>query len=382
MRGRCAKGFVAGIAALAVPLTFGLATPANAADSDGDGIPNKFESAGWWDSPNNQGGALQQWTDKNFPTACNNDTSAPAWQAVLVYPPDDDPQVQTVSEKVEFRRIVSRAESIFAASAEKVLNDMADVKQSRAPRWTTFTDQTGKCAPILGKTQIPKSEFPRGCETVNGSSSCDPAEGDVSPSSFFDYMETQQGKNDPNRKYIYFMQNPYPQAAAGTAQSNTGCDWDKTAANCSNDMGHVLVNAPSIFANYWGNEADGKQAADTIAHEMAHNLGAVGYNSPDRNPYNGAHSKDCWDLLCYPLTADTTGQTYDSGCGTEGEEESKWTYRLDCGHDGSFNADNPTTGYLSTHWNVADNSFLWGGLPQSAGASRSTSSSGSEIIVD
>lgn len=366
--GKILKGVAAAFSAVALPLTMGLGSPAVAADSDGDGIPNKFEQADWWNTPNNYNGGIQRWTDKNFPTACNNDTTLPAFQAVLVYPNGEAPDVDTLDEKKEFRRIVSRAESIFGASTERVLNTMDDVRQSRAPRWTTFVEKgSGKCAPILGKESIPAAKFPH-------------SSSDWTATDFWNYMETERGKNDPDRKYVYFMQNYDDMDYAGVAQSTSWDDTNKSFSNRSNDMTHMLVYSPPLMTGFWGNEEDGKLRSEVLAHEIGHSIGMVGDNSPDENPNNSAHSLDCWEVMCYPAIS-SPNQHYDTGCGPKSDDNNRHSYRFDCNDDGTWNVNDPQSGYLSTHWNPTDNRFLWGGELSGAGASARTQMPGPDFPV-
>ena len=85
------------------------------------------------------------------------------------------------------------------------------------------------------------------------------------------------------------------------------------------------------------------------AHELLHTLGAVQSSAP--NSTSAGHCVDENDTMCY---VDTSGTSMLSSC------PGFPSWQVDCSLDDYFNADADPSGYLSTHWNVADSSFLEG----------------------
>lgn len=89
-----------------------------------------------------------------------------------------------------------------------------------------------------------------------------------------------------------------------------------------------------------------------VAHEVVHMLGAV-QPSAARDS-GGLHCRDEWDLMCYN---DGHARVYvDRKCATRALDE-----RLDCNKNDYFNTRPARGSYLAVKWNVARNSFLWGG---------------------
>lgn len=91
------------------------------------------------------------------------------------------------------------------------------------------------------------------------------------------------------------------------------------------------------------------------AHELTHTFGGVQDSAPHSTSRQGgfAHCSDEWDVMCY---ADATGVAMSTACPDQGND-----YRLDCNHDDYFDASASPSGYLATHWNVANSSWLSGG---------------------
>lgn len=89
----------------------------------------------------------------------------------------------------------------------------------------------------------------------------------------------------------------------------------------------------------------GHQSAHTETHELLHTLGAVQTSSPNSNGLG--HCRDEPDIMCYPEGGVKTFKR----CQVRIE-------LLDCGSDDYFNARATAGTYLSTHWNIANSSFL------------------------
>jgi len=92
----------------------------------------------------------------------------------------------------------------------------------------------------------------------------------------------------------------------------------------------------------WGG---GSTGADTEAHELFHTLGAVQLSAPNSNGLG--HCTDAPDLMCYS----EHGVNVHQAC-------PGYAKILDCGGDDYFNANPPSGSYLTTHWNIANSSFL------------------------
>jgi hypothetical protein len=133
------------------------------------------------------------------------------------------------------------------------------------------------------------------------------------------------GYNDPNRKYIVFTQSTvYCGIATVVKDSAPGAD------NKNNTGGGYA----RIDKACW--------SPMVTTHELAHTLGAVQPDAPHATAY--WHCTDEADVMCYH---DGPGSVMRSRCPLEA---------FDCNNDDYFSL-NPT-GYLTSHWNVANSSFL------------------------
>ncbi len=88
--------------------------------------------------------------------------------------------------------------------------------------------------------------------------------------------------------------------------------------------------------------------APVSLHELTHMLGAVQRSAPHATDYG--HCTDEYDIMCYP---DGPGSTMVTRC-----PDQNLDVLLDCGGDDYFNPQPSDGSYLSSHWNVADSSFL------------------------
>ncbi len=89
------------------------------------------------------------------------------------------------------------------------------------------------------------------------------------------------------------------------------------------------------------------------AHELMHNLGGVQPSAPHAT--KGWHCTDESDEMCY---IDGSGIVMTNSCPSVNSQSTLF----DCNHDDYFYAGVPPIGnYLSTHWNIANSSFLIGG---------------------
>ena len=142
-----------------------------------------------------------------------------------------------------------------------------------------------------------------------------------------------KGYDNNNKKYMVF-------ADGGT---NTPCGLgdvysDSTANLEYNDNNGLHPQYAVVWKGCW----DGPEV-----HELMHTLGAVVPGAPHRTA--GGHCYDDNDVMCYQ---DADNVTIWLRCKSE-----FYTWIYDCGKDDYFNAVNPS-GWLSTHWNTANSSFL------------------------
>lgn len=147
-----------------------------------------------------------------------------------------------------------------------------------------------------------------------------------------------QGYNRTDRKYLVFAEtNAYSLGIA-----NVYPDSSLSPSNAHNS-GPMYTSTP---VNLWG--------ASNPAHELMHTLGGVQSDAP-----HGTVNKHCWDeydRMCYKDDPSTPDMQY--LCPDPAYEQ-----RFDCGHDDYFHTNPPAGGYLATHWNAANNSFLIGAEP-------------------
>ncbi|WP_405010334.1 RICIN domain-containing protein [Kitasatospora sp. NBC_01539] len=144
-----------------------------------------------------------------------------------------------------------------------------------------------------------------------------------------------QGFNRKDRKYMIFADaNVYCGIGTFNGDERPGQD------NLSN------------FGPSYGRTDNGCWSGSTAAHELGHNLGAVNNSAPHTS--KGAHCVDEWDIMCY--SDSPYYPKMEVRCASRAEDE-----RLDCNHDDYFNTAPSPGSYLSTHWNVADNRFLFSG---------------------
>ncbi|MFD0531045.1 RICIN domain-containing protein [Kitasatospora arboriphila] len=142
-----------------------------------------------------------------------------------------------------------------------------------------------------------------------------------------------QGFNRKDRKYMVFADaNVYCGIGTFNGDERPGQD------NLSN------------FGPSYGRTDNGCWGGSTAAHELGHNLGAVNNSAPHTS--KGAHCVDEWDIMCY--SDSPYYPKMQTLCPNRAEDD-----RLDCNHDDYFNTDPQPGSYLTTHWNIANNQFLF-----------------------
>lgn len=352
------KRFIALLCALTLTVTTALAlatSPAHA-DHDGDNVPDEFEVSGWWNNPSNTTStAEQKWTYANFPVTCNTDSSLPAIQVLWVTKPGQTPFVDDPVKLGKIRDDFNRVASVYAASAQKHPANNAELLTDKTPRFITWTSGSGRCYPTFTKVEIPASTY------------------DAGVSAIWAHLRSI-GYNAANRKYLSMIQTPpandpaWPYA--GIAEHPGYYDGaDKTVNNDANNGSHLLAVAYSTSIGGW--------MAKTLAHEIGHALGALAQYAPNRNTSNGAHPKDCMEIMCYTPLNQTAGQL--DICGQD-NMSNPTAFRLDCNRD-DYWKNNPTSGYLLTNFNVnTDSTYIWGGGSTSGFAPRATN--GATVFVD
>lgn len=158
---------------------------------------------------------------------------------------------------------------------------------------------------------------------------------------------SRMGFDRPDRKYIMWADSDRLCGIAGVSL-------DERKRNNANDgarPGYARVDRPC-----WGYEGS------VVAHEVTHTLGAVLPTAPNATP--SGHCTDEYDLMCYP---DAPGVVMETVCIDRGRD-----LLLDCNNDDYFHPNPPPGSWLSTHWNVADSSFLQRITPELTGGERFT----------
>jgi hypothetical protein len=153
-----------------------------------------------------------------------------------------------------------------------------------------------------------------------------------------------------DRKYLSWVDKKYTDAAGNIVKCGQGSlqiDDNPTSANANNTSGGYAW----AWKGCW-NYAE--------PHELTHMLGAVQgkwvnpstgavrTGSPHSTP--GMHCYDGHDVMCYN---DGTGYALQNIC----TNAIAW-WRLDCGKNDYFRGNSPASGYLSNHWNTANNRFI------------------------
>lgn len=120
------------------------------------------------------------------------------------------------------------------------------------------------------------------------------------------------------------------------------------SSNANN--GHPLVAGlmARVDNGCWG------QANSVEAHELVHTFGGVQPSAPHAT--SGLHCTDDKDRMCY-LDGSPPNVLFQVCTGATDEN------RLDCNNDDYFHTA-PGSGYLTTHWNVANSAFLSTSAPQ------------------
>ncbi len=141
--------------------------------------------------------------------------------------------------------------------------------------------------------------------------------------------------------------------------------WTEASAYCGigtvygDDQPSATANTNNLVVQYSRSDRQCWDYAE--AHEITHNLGGVQNSAP--NATGGLHCRDEADLMCYPDGGPSGQMISPYPCGDLAGEA-----LLDCRNDDYFAATPPAGGYLSTHWNTADNAAL----SRSAGPTTST----------
>ncbi len=202
--------------------------------------------------------------------------------------------------------------SQYAADADYQINVSAGVSgQGRRVRYVTSLD----CVLSIARVTLSST-------------------GDDSFSAMRQQLQAQ-GYNRSDRKYLVWMDASVGICGLGELYAD-----DSAAATNVNNRGpaYARVDAPC-----WGYAE---------AHELLHTLGAVQDSAPHSS--GAGHCVDENDTMCY---VDTSGSPMTNAC------PSQPSWQVDCSLDDYFNAASDRTGYLATHWDVADSAFLEGGPP-------------------
>jgi hypothetical protein len=232
---------------------------------------------------------------------------------------------------------------IWAAEVNAIYNaSAAETNGSRQIRWVH--SNSANCQLTVSKVKLPSSTTNNFSATIN--------------------VLHNKGFNKSNRKYSVWMDVPQSQSGiCGIGQFIA--DESPGSGNKNNGPSSVPGMVARTDRDCWGllsDDSDGGGFAVTAemveAHELGHTFGAVQKGAPHSThsagsgPPNG-HCFDEWDAMCYDddFNNSTFPLTYSGTCLVSRAA------LLDCGHNDYFHT-NPTSGYLTTHWNAAKNSFL------------------------
>lgn len=176
----------------------------------------------------------------------------------------------------------------------------------------------------------------------------------VSPEALVDFQATvtdvaEAGYARGDRKYLMFVATTNGVCGLGTAPA----DDRPTADNAAN----TTVGYARIDSDCWTTGDEGYYSV--AAHELSHTFGGVQTTAPHGTTLR--HCTDEWDVLCYDddgPQGEATTQVLceDDRPDTAGSGDLN-DRLLDCHGDDYFNAGTPS-GWLATHWNVANSVFL------------------------
>ncbi|WP_343910330.1 hypothetical protein [Nocardioides aquiterrae] len=313
----------------------------------------------WYERSNGAPGWTERWVYPDLPVACYQPaaaggTSASAWQVLWVRPSGER---STLAPKLANARMALRAAgSVFPASAGRFFGSDADLyRDSLSPRWVTTDD----CRISVREVPAPADVYDRGPWAT-------------SDGGLRDWL-VAQGFSEPNRKYVVLLQRT-PRYATG---DNPESGWQPHAEDYAASLGDSdpsLDNAANynsfLFVAVGGlpkrpDPAMADWYGPTIAHEMAHALGALAPGAPHANPSNPGHPSDCNDILCYG--DGYPGERYDVGCGGVRAGSGLAASRLDCNQDDYFSAAGgppwaPVAegAWTAQRWSISHSSFLYG----------------------
>jgi hypothetical protein len=146
-----------------------------------------------------------------------------------------------------------------------------------------------------------------------------------------------QGYNQSDRKYMLFV------------DANVYCGIGGISGDDQPGSGNANNFGPS-----YGRSDAGCWDGWVVAHELTHNLGGVQLSAP--NTSGGYHCIDEYDVMCYSDSPNFP--TMQIRC----PDTLRDSTRLDCNHDDYYHTNPPANSYLATHWNVANNQYLEGGV--------------------
>lgn len=257
------------------------------------------------------------WDPKNPPTQIPCYTTGPYVQVLYAYWGSGD----YANYKERIRRSVASIDKLFKISASSVKSSTG-TSGNRHVRWL----MDASCKLKVTAVKLPNTVY----DSI----------GSIKSNLVSRKIVTSSVKT------LVFVDND---SCAGGIAELAGSS-SKSSTNPSNKGGSIAMvyDCFSDFDPYAG------YGATLGAHELMHTLGAVQSNAPH------ATEGHCWDdlaaphegadIMCYQDYTVPTSKFYQRCTPTYPET-------FDCGKDDYFNP-YPKSGYLTTHWNAADNKFL------------------------
>ncbi len=249
----------------------------------------------------------------SLPPSCDGDGGDGSRVVVMAIDVDG----RTGAAGTDVRRWAGQVEWTIQASAERSGGQ-------RRLRWVTEANPAGGCRIQVQRVALSSSQV----------------------ATFPDMIEALEalGHDRADRKYLAFVDVDVEICGIATVTR------DDAPTNNSADR---RVGYARVDRDCWASGDEGVYSV--AAHELTHTLGGVQASAP--NGTAGGHCTDEWDLMCYDDGAGATRLVcVDDDSTTNGANDDNHAL-LDCNGDDYFTAGTPS-GWLASHWNVANSVFL------------------------